>query len=273
MSLIQSLNPYFIIKNLWKQRDLIVQLIKRDTVVRYKGSYLGFLWTFLTPIFMLFVYTFVFSMVLKTKWGTSSDSKVEFAMVLFCGLNAFNIFSECLNRSPGLILSSVNYVKKVVFPLEVLPVVIMGSAVINGAIGFLVLLVGVAAAMGIFHWTVIFLPLVLLPLLLLTLGLSWFFASLGVYLRDIGQVINVFTTAVLFLSPIFYPLSIIPQEFQVMYHWNPISFVVEDIRRIFIWGQMPNWLWLLKGTLMGIAAASLGHAWFQKTRSGFADVI
>ena len=170
-------------------------------------------------------------------------------------------------------LSSVNYVKKVVFPLEVLPVVIMGSAVINGAIGFLVLLVGVAAAMGIFHWTVIFLPLVLLPLLLLTLGLSWFFASLGVYLRDIGQVINVFTTAVLFLSPIFYPLSIIPQEFQVMYHWNPISFVVEDIRRIFIWGQMPNWLWLLKGTLMGIAAASLGHAWFQKTRSGFADVI
>jgi lipopolysaccharide transport system permease protein len=273
MSLIQTLNPYFIIKNLWKQRELIVQLIKRDTVVRYKGSYLGFLWTFLTPIFMLFVYTFVFSVVLKSKWGTSSDSKVEFAMMLFCGLNAFNIFSDCLNRSPGLILCSVNYVKKVVFPLEVLPVVIMGTAVINGAIGFLVLLVGVFVAMGIFHWTVIFLPLVILPLLLITLGLSWFFASLGVYLRDIGQIISVFTTAILFLSPIFYPLSIIPLEFQGIYHWNPISYVVEDIRRIFIWGLMPDWLWLLKGIAIGILVASLGHAWFQKTRNGFADVI
>ena len=273
MSLMQLLNPYFIIKNLWKQRELITQLIKRDTVTRYKGSYLGFLWSFFIPIFMLSVYTFVFSVILKSKWGISSNSKVEFAMVLFCGLNAFNIFSECINRAPGLILNSANYVKKVVFPLEILPVVIIGSAIINGAIGFLVLLVGVAILMGTFHWTVIFLPLVLLPLLLLTLGLSWFLASLGVFLRDIGQVVSVFTTAVLFLSPIFYPLSVIPQDFQIMYYWNPVSYVVEDIRRIFIWGQMPDWLWLVEGTVMGVFVAILGHAWFQKTRSGFADVI
>ncbi|MCG9966645.1 ABC transporter permease [Pelotomaculum terephthalicicum JT] len=273
MNFKQLMNPIFIFWNLWRQRELIVQLTKRDIIGRYKGSCFGILWSFITPIFMLIVYTFVFSVVFKAKWGVGSDSKVEFAMVLFCGLNAYNIFSECINRAPGLILNNANFVKKVVFPLEILPIVVIGSALINGCIGFLVLMAGVVFFMGILNWTVLFLPLVLLPLLLLTLGLSWFLASLGVFLRDIGQVVTVLISALLFASPIFYPITAIPEELQKLFYLNPISYIVQDLRRIFIWGQMPDWDWLLAGITIGIFVTALGHAWFQKTRGGFADVL
>lgn len=273
MSLIQLINPFSLVRNLWRQRELIIQLTRRDVLARYKGSFLGILWSFLTPILMLTVYTFVFSVVLKARWGAGSDSKVEFALILFCGLNAYGIFQECINRSPNLILTNVNFVKKVLFPLEILSVVALCSAIINGVIGFIVLILGLAVLMGIFHWTIFFFPLVIMPLLLITLGLSWLFASLGVYLRDIGQMVGIFTAALLFLSPIFYSVSAVPQELQILFYFNPISYVVEDLRRIFIWGQLPDWNWLLLGNLIGFIAMILGHAWFQKTRGGFADVL
>lgn len=268
-----SWNPTGIIANLWNHRELIKQFAKRDVVGRYKGSYLGIIWTFLTPLFMLLIYTFVFSMVFKARWGVGSDSKIEFAMVLFCGLTIFQLFSECVNRAPGLVLNNVNYVKKVVFPLEILPVAALGSALVQAAISFFILVFGLVILMGVFNWTLVFVPLVLLPLILLTLGFSWFLASLGIYLRDIGQVVGVITQALMFLSPIFYPVSAIPEEFRPIFYINPISYVVEDMRRVMVWGQMPDWNWLLIGTLTGFAVAISGHAWFQKTRKGFADVL
>lgn len=266
-------NPIGIIINLWVYHDLIKQFTKRDLLARYKGSYLGILWSFLTPLLMLTVYTFVFSEVFKAKWGVGSDSKVEFAMVIFCGLTAFNLFAECINRAPGLVLSNANYVKKVVFPLEILPVAVLLSALVQAAISLFILLIGLVVLMGVFNWTLVFLPLVLIPLLLFTLGLSWFLASLGVYLRDIGQIVSVFTQALMFLSPIFYPASAIPEKFRLILYLNPINYVVEDMRRIIIWGQMPEWNWLINGTLVGLLVSVLGYIWFQRTRKGFADVL
>lgn len=273
MSLIKLCNPVVIFCNLWRYRDLIKQLIKREVVGRYKGSYLGIMWSFITPLLMLCVFTFVFSEIFHSRWNVETDNKLEFALILFCGLTAFNLFAECISRAPVLIINSTNYVKKVVFPLEILPVVTIGSALVHAAISFLILSVGLALILGVINWTLIFLPLVLLPLLFLILGLSWFLSSIGVYFRDIGQVIGVFIQALMFLSPIFYPVSVIPKEFRPIYEWNPISYVVEDMRRIMIWGQMPDWNWLMSGTLIGIFVAILGHIWFQKTRKGFADVL
>lgn len=266
-------NPVKIIANLWRYRELTKQFAKRDVIARYKGSYLGILWSFLTPLLMLTIYTFVFSEVFKAKWGAESGSKVEFALVLFCGLIAFNMFAECINRAPGLILANANYVKKVVFPLEILPLSVLGSALVQAAISLLILVVGIVALMGVFNWTLLFLPLILIPLLLSILGLSWFLASLGVYLRDIGQVVSVLTTALMFMTPIFYPASAVPEKYRVVLLLNPLNYVVEDMRRVIIWGQMPEWNWLFVGILIGFIVAILGYAWFQKTRKGFADVL
>lgn len=253
---------------------LIKQFIKRDISSRYKGSYLGILWSFITPIMMLVVYTFVFSVIFNARWNQEVEtSKMEFAIILFAGLIVFNIFSEITAKAPTLILSNVNYVKKVVFPLEILPIVTIGSALFHGAISVVILLIGVFIAYGSISWTVLLFPIVLIPMLLILLGLSWFLASLGVYIRDIGQVISVIIPTLMFLSPIFYPIESIPEELQFLYYFNPLSYVVEDIRNVLIFGEMPNWNWLFYETLIGLVVMYLGYKWFSKTRKGFADVI
>ncbi|MED0671853.1 ABC transporter permease [Aneurinibacillus aneurinilyticus] len=266
-------NPLKIISNLWSYHELISQFIKRELIGRYRGSYLGIFWSFLTPLFMLVVYTFVFSVIFKARWGMGSTSKTEFALTLFCGLIAFNLFSEVVGRAPGLILGNVNYVKKVVFPLEILPLVSLGSSLIHAMISTVILLVGLIVTTGTFNWTTVFLPVVLLPLLLLSLGLGWFLSSIGVFLRDIGHVIGIILSALMFLSPIFYPISAIPEQFRAVYYINPLSYVVEDMRRIIIWGQMPHWESFLINMVISIAIALFGYMWFQRTRGGFADVL
>lgn len=266
-------NPISILRNILRNWNLIKQFTGREITSRYRGSYLGILWSFITPVIMLTIYTLVFSGIFNAKWGTGTGSKTEFALLLFCGIVTFNIFSETITRSSGLILGNVNYVKKVVFPLEILPVVVIGSALINGLIGLSILIIGLIVLLGTFHWTIIFVPIVLLPLILLSLGLSWFFASFGVYFRDIGHVLGVAVQALMFLSPVFYPISAIPKEFQFLYYINPISYVVEDMRRILVWGQLPNMEWLAFGGILSIIIAVFGYAWFQKTRRGFADVL
>lgn len=267
------LNPLSMIQNLWANRTLIQQFTKREVIGRYKGSYLGIFWSFLTPLLMLCVYTFVFSMVFKAKWSAGGDSKIEFALLIFSGLVTFTIFSELISRAPGLIVGNVNYVKKVVFPLEILPVVVLGSSLIHSCISFGILISGLFLFLGVFHWTLILVPLVMLPLVLFSLGLGWFFASLGVFLRDISQIVGIAVQALMLMSPIFYPISALPEKIRFIYYINPISYVVEDMRGILIWGQLPNWPWLIVGTVIGALVAIGGYAWFQKTRGGFADVL
>jgi len=259
-------------KCLWRNRQLIVQMTKREVVGRYKGSVMGLAWSFFNPVFMLVVYTFVFSVIFKSRWG-SGDSKTLFAVVLFVGMIVLGLFSEVLNRAPSLILSNVNYVKKVVFPLEILPVIAMGAALFHSLISLGVLLVAFVLFNGYLHWTVIFTPLVLLPLVIVTLGISWILAAIGVFLRDVGQTIGIITTVLMFLSPVFYPVTSVPERFRPFIMANPLTFIIEQAREVLIWGHCPNWIGLGIYTVAATVVAWAGYALFQKTRKGFADVL
>ena len=260
--------------SLWRNRQLIVQMTKREVVGRYQGSALGLAWSFFNPVLMLAVYTFVFSVVFKARWGLGGEeSKTQFAVVLFVGMIVHGLFAEVLNRAPGLILANVNYVKKVVFPLEILPVISMGAALFHGLISLGVLLIAFAIFNGYLHWTAVFTPLVLLPLVILTLGLAWMLTSLGVFLRDVGQTIGIVTTVMMFFAPVFYPVTALPEEFRPWLMANPLTFIIEQAREVLIWGHLPDWIGLGIYTLAATVVAWAGYAWFQKTRKGFADVL
>jgi lipopolysaccharide transport system permease protein len=235
---------------------------------------MGLLWSFFNPIFMLTVYTFAFSVVFKAKWGEGQgDGKAEFAIILFAGLIVFNLFAEIVNNAPNLILANVNYVKKVVFPLEILPLVSIGATLFHALTSVAVLLVFYFAVHLSIHWTVVFLPLILFPLLLLTLGGSWFLSSLGVYLRDVSQTIGLLNTALLFTSPIFFPVSALPEDLRPLLLLNPLAFIIEQSREVLIWGNLPNFAGLALYLAGSLLVAWLGLFWFQKTRKGFADVL
>ncbi|TKB26111.1 ABC transporter permease [Desulfopila sp. IMCC35006] len=262
-------------RSLWFNRQLIVQMTKREVAGRYKGSAMGLAWSFFNPVFMLVVYTFVFSEIFKARWGGigGDDSKTQFAVVLFVGMIVLNLFSEVFNRAPGLILANVNYVKKVVFPVEILPVIAMLVALFHSLISLGVLLTAFAFFNGYLHWTVIFIPLILLPLITITLGLAWILASIGVFLRDVGQLVGIISTVLMFLAPVFYPLNMVPERFRPIIMANPLTFIIEQAREVLIWGHLPNWAGLGVYTTAATVVAWAGYAWFQKTRKGFADVL
>ncbi len=266
-------NPKELTASFWRNRALIRSMVHREVAGRYKGSMLGIFWSLVTPIFMLTVYTFVFSIVFKARWNTGSESQTEFALILFAGLLVFNLFGECISRAPGLILSNVNYVKKVVFPLEILPWVSMGSAIFHFTVSFIVWLIAYSLLIGAPHWTVIFTPLIIAPFALFVMGLSWFLASLGVYLRDVGQLIGIIIQVTMFLTPIFYPIAALPIKLQPLLKLNPLTTPIEMMRDAMYWGNAPSISSWLIGSLVSTAVAAAGFAWFQKTRKGFSDVI
>lgn len=268
-----SASPREMLTSFLRHRGLIKELVKREVIGRYKGSFMGILWSFFNPIFMLTVYTFVFSVVFKARWSANSDSKGEFALVLFSGLIIFNIFAECINKAPTVILYNANYVKKVVFPLEILPFVSLGAALFHGLISLLVWLAVYIFLFGPPPVTALYLPLIILPFSLFVLGLSWTLSALGVYLRDISQFIGIVTTAILFMSPIFYPISSIPESYRQLLYMNPLTWVIEEGRNVLFWGAAPNPTVLSICTVSAIMIAWFGFALFQKTRKGFADVI
>lgn len=252
-------------------------MIKREVIGRYRGSFLGLLWTFVNPILMLAIYTFVFGVVFKVRLDPQNtdiyDDKFAFALLLFIGLILFNLFSECLSRAPGLVLANVNYVKKVIFPLEILPLVSLGSALFHAGISFLVLFTFMLVIDHPIHWTLICLPVIVLPLLLLIMGLSWMLASIGVYVRDIGQFIGLILTMLLFMSPIFYPASALPESVRDYLFLNPLTFVIEQARAVTLYGQLPDWGGLVIYYMLACIIAWVGLMWFMKTRKGFADVL
>ena len=268
-----DLSPQSVLDSLWCHRDLLWQLTKRDVMGRYRGSVMGLMWSFFYPLLMLAVYTFVFSVVFQSRWGAGSDNKTMFAIIVFTGMIIHGLFAECVNRSPGLILNNVNYVKKVVFPLEILPWVSLGSALFHAGISMVVLLLFYGLIHASLNWTVIFLPLLLVPLILLTMGMSWFLASTGVFLRDVGQTIGIITTVLLFLSPVFYPVSALPERYRGLLQLNPLTFIIEQARDVLIWGKLPDWLGLGLYFVLSLLIAWVGLMWFQAIRKGFADVL
>ena len=268
-----SISPVELFQSFRKHRYLILSLSKREILSRYRGSLFGILWSFFNPIFMLTIYTFVFSVVFKAKWGTGSESRAEFAMVLFAALIVFTFFSECINRAPSIIIGNVNYVKKVVFPIEILPYTVLISGLFHMGISVLVWICAYTFLIGIPHYTIIFLPLIIIPLIMLTIGLVWFISALGVYLRDISQITGILTSTLLFMSPIFYPISILPETYQKFLFFNPLTLAIEQTRNVMYWGTYPDWVNLGLYYLGTALIAWLGFTWFQKTRKGFADVL
>lgn len=268
-----STNLLDLFESFWGHKALILQMTKREVIGRYRGSVMGLLWSFLNPVLMLAVYTLVFGVVFKARWGAESGSKADFAIILFVGMIIHSLLAECVNRAPGLMLSNVNYIKKVVFPLDILPWVTMASALFHAMVSIGVLLIFFVLVHQYLHWTAIFFPLLLVPYVLFVMGLSWFLSATGVYLRDLGQITGLATTVLMFLSPIFFPASALPQEYRLLMHLNPLTFVIEQSRGVLIWGKLPDWSGLAAYLAFGVVTAWAGFYWFQKTRKGFADVL
>lgn len=273
--ILKLINPFHIAQDLWQRRVLTVELIKRELGQRYRGSYLGVLWSLIVPLVMLVIYTFVFSVVFKARWQVSGAETPpgEFAFILFAAITGFNVFSDTTNRAPSLVVNVPSYVKKVVFPLEVLPVVGLSVALITSLINVVLVLVGWALFFGTFSATLYLLPLAYLPLILLCLGMGWFLASLGVYVRDTVQLVPIVVQVLFFLTPIFYPASAVPPAMQTILQLNPLTVIVTCFRQCLLWGQTFDWgLWGLWTALLLVFAAA-GYAWFMKTKRGFADVL
>lgn len=270
-----SISPLALARSIWRNRYLIMQMIRREVVGRYKGSVMGLAWSFFNPVFMLVVYTFVFSEIFRIRWGGvgGDESKTQFALILFVGMIVLSLFSEVLGRAPALIVSNVNYVKKVVFPLEILPVIAVGAALFHSFVSVVVLVAAFSLINGHVHSTAMLLPFVFLPLVILSTGLGWIMASLGVFLRDVGQTIGIIVTVLTFLSPVFYPVTAVPEKFRGFIMANPLTFIIEQAREVLIWGHAPNWLGLGIYILVATVFAWAAYAWFQKTRKGFADVL
>jgi lipopolysaccharide transport system permease protein len=268
------LNPLRPFRDLWVYRELLAQFVRREIEARYRGSYLGLFWSILMPLVMLGIYTFVFSVIFQARWRPEAPpARGEFALTLFAGLIAFNLFAECVTRAPTLVIANANYVKNVVFPIQILPVSALGAALFHGVVNVAILVVANFIVFGTISHTIWLLPLVALPLLALCLGISWFLASLGVYLRDTNYAVGMATQILFFLTPVFYRRDAVPESLRPLLAVNPLSNIVEDFRRTLMWSQGPDWTAWSIAMVMCIAVFVLGYAWFMITRSGFADVL
>jgi lipopolysaccharide transport system permease protein len=261
-------------QTLWSNRALWWTLTERDVLGRYRGSLIGMGWSFLQPLAMLSVYTFVFSQVFKAKWGTLEESgTLSFAINLFAGLIVFNLVAECMTRAPGLILANPNYVKKVIFPLEVLGSMSVGSAVFAALTSLAIMMVFQIVASHGLPWSYLWLPLVWLPLLMGLLGITWLLAAIGVFIRDIDQSIRILVNMLMFLCPIFFPISALPERWQPLLRLNPIAQVIEQTRTVTVNGTSPSIEYLIYGSLIGILICELSFRSFQKSKRAFADVM
>ncbi len=259
-------------QQLYRQRKLIQLMVKRDLVGRYKGSFAGLLWTVLNPLALLFVYWFVFAVIFRVRFGTDGRP-INFVYYVVAGLLPWMAFSEALIRSNTCVVENVNLVKKVVFPLEILPANHTVASYINSLVGILLLIFLALGSRGTLPWTIVLLPLVVLPQLLLTAGIGWFLASLGVFIRDINHVIGLVLTIWMFLTPIVYPESLVPSALRPILHLNPFTAIVVGYRNILLDGVLPptgQWLYLLG---VSVVTFFLGFYWFVRTKKAFADVI
>lgn len=259
-------------RRLWRHRDLVAQMTERDASSRYRGSAGGLFWMAFHPLLMLAVYTFFFTEVFPSRWSGAAG-RADFALVLFVGLLLHGLLAETMQRAPTLVAGNPNLVKKVVFPLDLLPVVSLFSTLVHFAIGMAIWLVFHLFLRGLPPATALWLPLTVLPLLLLALGVAWILASLGVYLRDVGHVVPVLATVLLFASPIFYPLEAMKGPMRVLVQLSPLTVPVEQSRRVLLDALAPDFGALAAYTVVALAVAALGIAWFQGTRKGFADVV
>jgi len=265
-----TLNPLRISADIWRNRYLLGQLIKRDVLLRYRGAMFGVLWIFLSPLIMLTIFAFIFGQIFQARWP-QQDSGIPFWLLLYSGLIAFNVFAETISRSPTSVRGYPSFVKKIIFPVNILPVVPLGAALVHGGFNFLILIAALAWT-GHLHTGVLLFPLLVTPLILLALGLSWFLAAWGVFIKDMTQIVPIFVQMLLFLTPVFYPVSAVPEMLRPFYQYNPLGTVIETARAAVI-GQPVEWgAW---GIALGfcLAVSILGYAFFQHSRDEFADAL
>ncbi|CAN5494877.1 ABC transporter permease [soil metagenome] len=253
--------------------NLTREMTRRDIQGRYRGTSFGLLWSLISPFMMLCVYTLAFGFIMKSRWPGAHGDLGEFALILFVGLIVHGFFVECLTRAPLAIVGNVNLVKRIIFPLDLLAWTVVLSALFHF---FANAMVFIALSLVLLHhapWHVLLLPLVMLPLVFLSIGVTWILAALGVFLRDLSQVMGIVSTALLFLSSAIVPVSTLPEGYQLAFHLNPLTFIIDQAREVAFWGRMPDWEGLLMYTAAALAVMVAGHLFFQKARRGFADVL
>ncbi len=260
------------LRSIYDHRDLLRSLVRREIEAKYRATTLGLLWVVIYPLMMLGVYTFVFAGVFGARWGDRGNW-TDFVPMLYCGLLIHAVFSETVGKAPYLIVNNPNYVKKVVFPLELLPVGGLLSALFNAAIGFVLLLLMALVLKQTLHWTVVFVPFALLPLVLFSVGFAWFVAALGVFFRDIEQLIGVLLSMLLFLSPVFYSVEAAPPIARTLLLINPLTYPIDELRHLVLLGNLPHWQPWLVNTVLGALVAWSGLWVFERTRPAFADVV
>lgn len=263
-------SPY---RSLFRHFELIVQMARRDVAKRYRGSFAGLFWTFFTPVLMLGIYTFVFGVIFKGRWNDRVTGHFQYAIVLFAGLNINAVFSECANRATTLIEENTNYVKRVMFPLETLSWSTLGAALFHLLISTIVLLALSLIVNQYVPWTVLLFPIVVFCFLPFVAGTIWVLASLGVYFRDIRQVVSLITVALMFLAPILYPKEMIPEAYRNLLYLNPLTVIAEASQNVLLWGKPPMWSHLAIYSLISSLFAWVAFAWFEQTKKGFADVL
>lgn len=256
-----------------KNIRLIIDLSKRDILSKYKGSFFGFLWAIITPLLLLMVYSFVFGTIFKSRWAGVENSKADFAIILFIGMLTYNIFADSVSRSPWLISGNANFVKKIIFPIAILPIVNVISALFNFFMGFIAWLFILLFFGGELHSTILLIPVYLLPVIMISLGASWFFSALGVYFKDVAQFIGVLVMILMFSCPIFYPMTAVPEKYQFIFHLNPIAMTIEMIREVAIFGTIPSVAVFSKVLFVSCIITIVGFIFFRKCKGGFSDVL
>ena len=267
--------PAGLLATLRKNGFLISQLTRREVVGRYRGSHLGVVWSFVNPLLLLCIYTVVFKYIFDARFtGHPEEGWADFALMLFSALVVFNLFAECLGRAPMLILLNTNYVTKVVFPLELLPLTVVLGSLVHLLVGFVALVLATfVTRSGHLHATVLLWPLLLLPLTLWALGITWIVSALGAFLRDLNEVMAAITQILMYASAVFYPLAKVPPNLQNVLRFNPLTFFCEESRNLVVWGEGMNWTGYATVTVAGLAAAALGYKLFVNVKPAFADVV
>lgn len=257
----------------WHYRQLVVRLTIREIEAQFRGSLLGKVWAAIVPLFMLSLYTFVFGVLLEVRWPGLEGSTLQVALLYFSGLILFNFTFECLNRAPALLAEHVSYVKKVLFPLEILAWVVIGSALFRFLVGGTILLVFYLAIDGLPPPSALAVPVLVLPLALVAIGFTWFLSAIGVYIRDFRHAVIVLAPVTMFLTPIFFPLSRVPEHIRILFYLNPLTFIIESVRAALFLGAWPYWPALALYAAAAWAFAWAGRSWFMLVRGEFADVI
>lgn len=271
--MLSAILPLQSLNSAWQYRELITGMSKREVLGRYRGSWLGMFWSLLTPILLLLVYMFVFGVIFKARWPQPEGLEDSFAPLLFCGIIVYMAFAEVLTSSPKLIVMNANYVKKVVFPLDILSWVAIVNTLFHFFISLFVLMIFVLFLGNGLSWTLVYLPILITLFAINLLGLAWLLSACGVYIRDITYIAGFISTAMMFLSPVFYPRSAVPEKFGIVMDLNPLTFYIEAFRDVVVLGREPELSSLFLAGVASLLSFVIGYWFFQRVRKGFADVL